>query len=286
MLNELQNTNILKTDEIRLDIKSLEKSVWNKNILSGAITFSVLPGEFVGLLGPSGSGKSTLLKSCCGLQKPTKGEVLFNGKELYKNQNLFRERIGYVPQDDIIHQELSVRKAIDYSAMLRLPPDMTSERRKALVQKVILEVGLNERADVKIKKLSGGQRKRASVAVELLNRPSILYLDEPTSGQDPQLEEAMMKLFQQIAKSGTGVIITTHAMASIELLDLIAILQNGKLVYFGPPQETLNFFETKSYEGIFKKLAEKNSDYWQQKFRNSFLYNTFIINRFREYKNI
>ncbi|PIQ28366.1 hypothetical protein COW36_03955 [bacterium (Candidatus Blackallbacteria) CG17_big_fil_post_rev_8_21_14_2_50_48_46] len=259
----------VQSSALRLEVDALEQKAGGKMILSGGLSFQLPAGAFVGLLGPSGSGKSTLLKACCGLQRPTRGKVLLNGEDFYRNPKPWRKRIGYVPQDDIIHQELSVEKAIQYAARLRLPADMTEERRKALVTRVIAEVGLQERAKLRIRKLSGGQRKRASVAVELLNRPGILFLDEPTSGQDPKLEEDMMRLFKGLSREGSTVIVTTHAMASIELLDLVVLLQGGWLVYMGPPEHLLDFFESKSYEGIFRILAQGNPAQWATRYRSS-----------------
>lgn len=252
-----------------LSVSGLEQKKGGRLILGQNITFFIRTGEFVGLLGPSGSGKSTLLKACSGMDKPSKGLVTLNGQDLYKSLNQWRKKIGYVPQDDIIHQELTVQKAVHYAARLRLNPNMADKTRKALTTRVIHEVGLQDRAQLRIKKLSGGQRKRASVAVELLNRPSVLFLDEPTSGQDPQLEEAMMQLFRSLAHEGTTVLVTTHAMASVELLDLVVLLQAGQLVYMGPPQDLLNFFDTRSYEGVYKVLAKSSPEYWRKRFQSS-----------------
>lgn len=254
---------------IDLKVQALEQKKSNKRILGGYLSFRVSPGQFIGLLGPSGSGKSTLLKACCGLQAPSKGEVLYNGQSLYQSLPQWREQIGYVPQDDIIHRELSVSKAIDYAARLRLGPNLAVKTRQALVTRVIHQVGLQERSKVRISRLSGGQRKRVSVAVELLNRPQILFLDEPTSGQDPQLEEAMMLLFKDIAKDGSTVLVTTHAMASIELLDAVILLQAGQLVYQGSPLAMLDFFEVRSYEAIYKQLAKATPGEWAKRFQSS-----------------
>jgi ABC-type multidrug transport system ATPase subunit len=251
----------------RLEVQALEKKIGGKRILGGYLSFALAPGSFVGLLGPSGSGKSTLLKACCGLERPIKGKVLLDGQDLYAQLGAWREQIGYVPQDDIIHQELSVSKAVDYAARLRLAADLPEKTRKALVTRVIHEVGLQDRANLRIRRLSGGQRKRASVAVELLNRPRILFLDEPTSGQDPQLEEALMQLFRQLSREGTTVIVTTHAMASIELLDTVILLQAGQLVWHGPPAQMLEFFETRSYEAIYKQLAKAPPGEWAGRFQ-------------------
>lgn len=253
---------------VRLDVAALGQKKGGKRILS-QLSFAVAAGSFVGLLGPSGSGKSTLLKACCGLDRPSQGVVRLNGEELYKNLGTWRYRLGYVPQDDIIHHELTVQQAVDYAARLRLDPDLPTATRKALVTRVIYEVGLQERAGVRIRKLSGGQRKRASVAVELLSRPGILFLDEPTSGQDPQLEESMMGLFRGLSREGTTVLVTTHAMASIELLDRVLLLQAGQLAYLGPPEEMLAFFDTRSYEGVYKVLAKSEPGHWAQRYLNS-----------------
>lgn len=262
----------------RLDVIDLSYKVWSKKILSN-VSFSILKGELVGLLGPSGSGKSTLLKSCCGLINPSNGKVLINSTSLYENTSILKDKFGFVPQDDIIHTDLSVEKAVYYSARLRLPSSYSEDRIKALVSKVIAEVGLQERAKLKIKKLSGGQRKRASIAVELLSSPSLLFLDEPTSGQDPQLEEALMKLFKNMSKAGTTIIVTTHAMASVEMLDLIILIQSGSLVYFGPPQDILDFFDTKSYEGVFKNMVKNPPEYLFNQYMKTPSYKAFLISR-------
>lgn len=253
---------------VKLEVGALGQKKGGRRILS-QISFAVAPGSFVGLLGPSGSGKSTLLKACCGLERPSQGSVRLNGEDLYKNLGKWRYLLGYVPQDDIIHHELTVQQAIDYAARLRLAPDLPVATRKALVTRVIYEVGLQERAGVRIRKLSGGQRKRASVAVELLSRPGILFLDEPTSGQDPQLEESMMGLFRGLSREGTTVLVTTHAMASIELLDRVLLLQAGQLAYLGPPEDMLAFFETRSYEGVYKILAKSEPGHWSQRYLSS-----------------
>lgn len=279
-MNDLEFKNNSKKG-LKLEVSDLEFKTFGKTILSGNINFTILPNEIIGLLGPSGSGKSTLLKSCCGLIKPSHGNILLNSKSLYQNISDLRNKIGYVPQDDIIHQDLTVEKAVYYSAKLRLPNTYPDEKIKALSSKVISQVGLQERANLKIKKLSGGQRKRASIAVELLSEPSLLFLDEPTSGQDPQLEESLMKLFKDMANLGTTIIITTHAMASIEMLDLVIIIQSGSMVYFGKPVDLLEFFDTKSYEGVFKNLAKEKKEFWQKKYVASEHFKKYVANRKR-----
>jgi ABC-type multidrug transport system ATPase subunit len=149
------------------------------------------------------------------------------------------------------------------------------------VDRAIRHVGLTERADVRISRLSGGQRKRASVAVELLASPSMLYLDEPTSGQDPHLEAAMTQLFRDLAAAGTTVVVTTHAMASLELLDLVVVLAGGHLVYVGPPTALLDHFKVRSYEGVFRRLAEDEPLTWANRYRKSPLHKQYVLDRLR-----
>lgn len=260
---------MMETDAkgIRLKAEQISQKKGGKLILNG-LTFNIAPGLFVGLLGPSGSGKSTLLKSCCGLDKP-QGKIRWNQQDLYADLSQWRQKMGYVPQDDIIHADLSVEKAVTYAARLRLAPDLKEATRLALVTRVLHEVGLEDRRKVKIRRLSGGQRKRASVAVELLNRPEILFLDEPTSGQDPQLEESMMQLFRGLSRQGATVIVTTHAMASVELLDRVILLQQGQMVYMGPPEDMLTFFDSRSYEGVYKVLARSQPAEWVSRYLQS-----------------
>jgi ABC-type multidrug transport system ATPase subunit len=261
----------------RLDVQGLEQRGGGRKLLDD-VRLSVLPGECVGLLGPSGSGKSTLLKACCGLTHPSAGKVLLDGQDLHTHRDAWRSRVGYVPQDDIIHQELTVEGAITYAARLRLPR-LSKDAIAGAVTRVIAQVGLAERARVRIAKLSGGQRKRASVAVELLAKPAILFLDEPTSGQDPHLEESMMQLFRELARHGTTVVVTTHAMANVELLDLVVLLKDGHVVYVGPPTELLAFFDSRSYEGVFKRLAAEPASHWLAKFVRSPLFRQYVAAR-------
>ena len=264
----------------RLDVCGLEQRAGGRKLLSG-ITLSVLPGECVGLLGPSGSGKSTLLKACCGLTRPADGQIRLDGQDLHAHRAAWRERMGYVPQEDIIHRELTVKAALTYAARLRLPAETPESAIADRVEAVIAEVGLTERAKLRIGKLSGGQRKRASVGVELLTRPAILFMDEPTSGQDPHLEAQMMRLFRSLAERGTTILVTTHAMANIELLDLVCLLKDGRLVYYGPPQAMLSFFETRSYEGVFTRLAEDSTASWLGRYTRTPFYQELVLGRAR-----
>ena len=269
---------------IRLDAQGISKQANGTKILSN-ISLSVHPGEFVGLLGPSGAGKSTLLNALNGFRPAEEGRVLLNGSNLYKDFHRFRTSIGYVPQDDIVHRSLSVYKALYYSALLRLPfvmSDKNSNKKESVKQRVlevIRTLGLEAQTKTKIKRLSGGQRKRVSLGIELLTSPSLLFLDEPTSGLDPGLEERMMNLFHKLAQEGRTVIITTHIMESLNLLDLVAILVKGHLVFYGPPQLALKAFQVEEFSEIYKRLEQYNPAALAQQYRNSPIYKKYITAR-------
>jgi ABC-type multidrug transport system ATPase subunit len=174
--------------------------------------------------------------------------------------------IGYVPQEDALHGALTVRSALRFAAELRLPA-MPESSRNARVEAVLVQVGLTERAEVAIKKLSGGQKKRVSVAQELLTSPPILVLDEPTSGLDPGMEAKMMELFAAVAKSGRIVLVTTHAMQSLELCSRLVVLVAGRLAYAGSVAGAPAFFGAASLNDIFGKLTTAPPEGWAAKWR-------------------
>ena len=218
------------------------------------IGLTIQPNEFVGLLGPSGAGKSTLMDALNGMRPASSGFVLINNLDLYRHLDSLKQSIGYVPQDDIIHRELTVYRTLYYVARLRLSRDVSGREIDQIVNEVMDVTGLSERRDVPVAQLSGGQRKRVSIAVELITKPSVIFLDEPTSGLDPATEEKIMKLFRQIAESGRTVILTTHAMENVKLFDKIVVLMRGKLVFYGAPQEALSHVKAESFKDLYDKL--------------------------------
>lgn len=218
------------------------------------VDLTIQPNEFVGLLGPSGAGKSTLMDALNGMRPATNGIVLVNSQDLYEHLDSLKQSIGYVPQDDIIHRELTVYRTLYYVARLRLSSDVSTQEIDQIINEVMDVTGLSERRDVPVGQLSGGQRKRVSIAVELITKPSIIYLDEPTSGLDPATEEKVMKLFRQIAESGRTVILTTHAMENVKLFDKIVVLMRGKLVFYGGPQAALRHVGADSFKDLYDKL--------------------------------
>jgi ABC-type multidrug transport system ATPase subunit len=189
-----------------------------------------------------------------GMRPATAGHVLINNLDLYQHLDSIKQSIGYVPQDDIIHRELTVYRTLYYVARLRLSRDVSTQEIDQIVNEVMDVTGLSERRDVPVGQLSGGQRKRVSIAVELITKPSVIFLDEPTSGLDPATEEKIMKLFRQIAESGRTVILTTHAMENVKLFDKIVVMMRGKLVWYGPPKEALQHIKADSFKDLYDKL--------------------------------
>jgi ABC-type multidrug transport system ATPase subunit/pSer/pThr/pTyr-binding forkhead associated (FHA) protein len=243
----------------RIDTINITKIVTNRSgggsiKLLDDVGLTIQPNEFVGLLGPSGAGKSTLMDSMNGMRPATSGNVLINNLDLYRHLDSLKQSIGYVPQDDIIHRELTVYRTLYYVARLRLSRDVSTREIDQIVNEVMDVTGLSERRDVPVGQLSGGQRKRVSIAVELITKPSVIFLDEPTSGLDPATEEKIMKLFRQIAESGRTVVLTTHAMENVKLFDKIVVLMRGKLVFYGAPHEALAHVKAESFKDLYDKL--------------------------------
>ena len=246
------------------------------------ITLAIEPGQFVALVGGSGAGKSTLMRTLLGIEKTTNGVVYLNGDNLRKNFNIYRNQIGYVPQDDIIHADLQVEEVLNYAAQLRLPPDTNV---KQVVAKTLEDIEMTHRRNALVKELSGGQRKRVSIGVELLADPKLFFLDEPTSGLDPGLDKKMMQLLRKLANQGRTVILVTHATANITMCDRIVFMgRGGRLCYFGPPTVALDFFDVKNgdFADIYNELetGETNVQSWADKFHSSPYYQQYIVNHF------
>ncbi|MGB0384264.1 MAG: FHA domain-containing protein [Ardenticatenaceae bacterium] len=225
-----------------------------QKVILSDITLSIHPKEFVALVGGSGAGKSTLLKALSGFV-PAEGQMFVNREDLYENFAAYRSILGYVPQDDIIHRQLKARSALTYAAQLRLP-DMSSQEIEKRVSEVLEQVEMTEHADKVVNRLSGGQRKRVSIAVELLAEPGLFFLDEPTSGLDPGLEKKMMYTLRQQADAGRTIVLVTHATANIDQCTQVAFLADGCLMYFGPPQDALTFFEVTDFADIYTRLSQ------------------------------
>ena len=240
----------------RLDAIGLGMQVTSGRMILNEISLSVQAGEFAALVGGSGAGKSTLLKAMNGYNPATHGEMLIDEKDLYANLDAYRMLMGYVPQDDIIHRVLPVRLALWYAAKLRLP-DASAGEIERRIQDVLRTVEMTEHAGKPVRVLSGGQRKRVSIAVELLAQPDLLFLDEPTSGLDPGLEKKMMYDLNRLADQGRTVVLVTHATANIEQCNHVAFLVEGHLAYYGPPREAISFFKAQDFADIYLKLSQQ-----------------------------
>jgi len=244
-----------ESNNIRIDSIHLKKVGNNNVILLNDISIVIPPRKFVALVGGSGAGKSTLMDALNGLRPAHNGTVMYNGVDYYHNLAAFSTQLGYVPQDDIVHRDLTVERALYYAAKLRLPSDFTKEQIKWRIDEVLEDVEMTDRRNLLVSKLSGGQRKRVSIALELLANPGVFFLDEPTSGLDPGLDRKMMTLLRRLADRGRTVILVTHATNNINACDSVCFLaQGGRLAYFGPPNEAKAYFEKADFAEIYSTL--------------------------------
>ncbi|MFF4650155.1 FHA domain-containing protein [Streptomyces sp. NPDC001380] len=247
-----------------------------KKVLLNDVSFGVPEKSLVAVIGPSGSGKSTLLRALTGYRPADRGDVLYDGRNLYKQFAELRQRIGLVPQDDILHKELTVRTALKYAARLRFPGDTQEAERAARVDEVLYELRLDKRADNRITALSGGQRKRVSVALELLTKPSLIFLDEPTSGLDPGMDREVMQMLRGLADDGRTVLVVTHSVAELALCDrLLVMAPGGSVAYFGPPDEALHFFGYEGWADVFQAFENYPDHDWAGRYRGSVHYQMY-----------
>ncbi|MGI5151676.1 FHA domain-containing protein [Plantactinospora sp. CA-294935] len=230
------------------------------------VSFALDECSLLAVMGPSGAGKSTLLAALTGYRPANEGTVSYQGRDLYAEYDELRHRIGLVPQDDILHSALTVRRALRYAAALRFGPDVTGAERERRVGEVIDQLGLTGQADQRIDTLSGGQRKRTSVALELLTEPSLLFLDEPTSGLDPALDRDVMTSLRDLADRGRTVVVITHSPLHLNVCDRVLVLgRGGKVAYVGPPDGLLRFFGAREYADVFKQVAD-DPDGWAARY--------------------
>lgn len=278
------NETLLHSNEegnLRIDAIGLNKQI-NKDLnLLQDISLSIQAREFVVIAGVSGGGKSTLLDALNGFRPATSGNVLVNGTDLYRNFNAYRNQIGYVPQRDIVHMELTVEQALDFAAQLRMPNDTTRAERKMRVSEVLKDLGLEHRRSVPIKSLSGGQIKRVSIGVELLTKPSLFYLDEATSGLDPGTEAELMQLLRELADQGRTILLITHATDNVTMCDQVVFMaRGGYLAYYGPPKEAPGYFGVEKFNQIYSKVEhELSPQEWQQRYQQSPLYQKYVAQR-------
>jgi len=248
---------------LRLDAYEISVALKEKTILDRA-SLSLQPGELVAVIGESGSGKTTLMRVLVGTTRPSQGVVLVNGESL---QSRLAD-IGYLPQDEIVHPRLTVLESLRHSARLRLPADSSSDEVDVAVARALADTSLEQQVHTRIGSLSGGQRKRVGLATELLSRPGLLFLDEPTTGLDPGLEGRMMELFNQLSSVGRqALLVVTHATRSLELADRLFVLARGGHICFnGKPEQAKDFFGVKSYDDIYGALDERPAGEWRREF--------------------
>ncbi|MFE0865613.1 FHA domain-containing protein [Streptomyces rochei] len=258
------------TGEVSFSARHLTVTVDGGKQILKDVSFGVPEKSLIAVIGPSGSGKSTLLKALTGYRPADQGEVLYDNRNLYKQFAELRQRIGLVPQDDILHKELTVKRALKYAAKLRFPADTTAAERDARIDEVLRELKLDIHKDKKVTSLSGGQRKRVSVALELLTKPSLIFLDEPTSGLDPGMDRDVMQLLRGLADDGRTVLVVTHSVAELAICDkLLVMAPGGSVAYFGPPEEALNFFGYDTWADVFSAFENYRDYDWAGRWKGS-----------------
>ncbi|MGH3658718.1 MAG: ATP-binding cassette domain-containing protein, partial [Micromonosporaceae bacterium] len=254
------------TGRVSLRVQNLGVTVAGDRKLLDRVHFELDECSLLAVVGPSGAGKSTLLGALTGYRPADQGTVNYQGRDLYAEYDDLRQRIGLVPQDDILHSALTVRKALRYAAALRFGPDVTAAERERRIDDVIAQLGLQTQADQRIDTLSGGQRKRTSVALELLTEPSLLFLDEPTSGLDPALDRDVMVSLRELADRGRTVVVVTHSPLHLNVCDRVLVLgRGGKVTYFGPPDRLLPYFGAHEYADVFRWVADE-PDAWAARY--------------------
>ena len=249
----------------RVDVIKVDHRAGGRRVLH-EISLSIAPGELVALAGGSGAGKTTLLEIMAGLRRPVDGTVLHDGVPTGATKQA--PAVGYVPQDDIIHRELPLGRTLRFAAALRLPAGSSSDEIEEAVEATLRDLDLTDRADVAVGALSGGQRKRASTAVELLARPRLLLLDEPTSGLDPATAAEVLAVLRRLAGRGVTVVLTTHATADIEVCDRVVFLaREGHLAFAGTPTEAKGYFDVPDLTQIYCRLThEETPEAWGRRF--------------------
>ncbi|CAN5313108.1 FHA domain-containing protein [soil metagenome] len=239
-----------------LEVRSLTWTIEGNKTLLDNISIDARPGTLTAVIGPSGAGKSTFARQVAGLTHPSSGTITFEGHDVHAEYASLRSRIGMVPQDDVVHGQLTVRQALMYAAELRLPPDTNKDDREQVVLQVLEELEMTKHLDTRVDRLSGGQRKRASVAMELLTGPSLLILDEPTSGLDPALDRQVMTMLRQLADAGRVVLVVTHSLTYLDVCDQVLLLApGGKTAFYGPPNQIGARLGTTNWADIFSTVA-------------------------------
>src|SRR5215472_4704193 len=272
---ELQE--FLDTGEISFFANDLTVTLSSGRTLLEHVSFPLGERCFMGVIGPSGAGKSTLLGALTGTAPANHGQVLYDGRDLYMNYAQLRSRIGLVPQENILHTQLTARRSLGYAAELRFPRDTSKAERNHRIGEVLEELALTRHAKTRISAMSGGQQKRVNVALELLTKPSLLFLDEPTSGLDPGLDKSVMAQMAKLAHDGRTVIVVTHSVANLNLCDrLLVLVPGGKVAFFGPPADGLRHFGKPGWAEVFQAFEAEPGRDWAGEFRRSAYHDRYV----------
>ncbi len=272
---ELQE--FIDTGDVSLSAQNLTVRLPSGKVLLDNVSFPLGERCLLGVIGPSGAGKSTLLGALTGIKPATQGSVLYDNRDLYTHYAELRHRIGLVPQENILHTQLTARRALGYAAELRFPPDTSKSERKRRIDEVLAELSLTRHSETRTDRLSGGQQKRVNVALELLTKPSLLFLDEPTSGLDPGLDKSVMEMMAGLAHDGRTVIVVTHSVANLNLCDrLLVLVPGGKVAFFGPPQDGLKHFGKPGWAEVFQAFETEPDRDWAGDFRRSRYYEMYV----------
>ena len=274
--SELQE--FVDTGDVSLVARDLTVTLGNGKVLLDHVSFPLGERCLLGIIGPSGAGKSTLLGALTGMRPANGGSVLYDDRDLYAHYAELRHRIGLVPQENILHTQLTARRALRYAAELRFPRDTSKAERNRRVDEVLAELSLTAHAETRTDRLSGGQQKRVNVALELMTKPSLLFLDEPTSGLDPGLDKSVMEMMSGLAKDGRTVIVVTHSVANLDICDrLLVLVPGGKVAYFGPPQDGLKHFGKPGWAEVFQAFDAEPQRDWAGEYRRSAWYQQFVL---------
>ena len=256
--------------EVTFSAQDLVVKVAGGKVLLDRVSFPIPEKCLLGVIGPSGAGKSTLLGALTGMRPADTGTVLYDNRDLYRHYAELRYRIGLVPQESVLHTQLTARRALQYSAELRFPADTKASERDTRVDEVMAELGLTKHANTRADRLSGGQLKRVNVAQELLTKPSLLFLDEPTSGLDPGLDKSVMEQMRDLAHDGRTVIVVTHSVANLDNCDrLLVLVPGGRVAFYGPPSDGLKYFGLTGWAEVFQAFDRYPDRDWAGEFKAS-----------------
>ncbi|MGA9794066.1 MAG: FHA domain-containing protein [Rhizomicrobium sp.] len=265
-----------QADGVSLSAHAVSKIVHPKSsptplTLVDGVDLEIVPGELVCIIGESGSGKSTLMNIVSGRKKPSGGVVMLGELDIHAYFDALKQNMAYVPQTDLLHETLTLRQALNFAALLRLPRDISAAARRKIVEDAAANVGLEQRLDQKIAALSGGQKKRASLATEILSRPKLLFLDEVTSGLDESTDHEIMDLLKRLTRRGMTIVCVTHTLANIEEFadKVIVMAAGGSLTFFGAPQDMLSFFGIRHLGGVFGALDRSGGAHWRDRFERA-----------------